>query len=158
MSKTVKQIADELGVSKTAVRKKMAVLFADDTANQFAETVSGVIHITVSGENLIKQAFSSNQTVNQFPTVSANQFPVVSANQFPVVSGEVSTLISMLQQELDVKNKQIEELNNRLSETTNALQAAQRTAEAAQALHAGTIHQQLEDEIKTHWWSFRKKK
>ena len=56
----------------------------------------------------------------------------------------------MLQKELDVKNeqlsvkdKQIEELNARLAESSAALVAAQQTAQAAQALHAGTIQQQL---------------
>ena len=56
----------------------------------------------------------------------------------------------MLQGELDrkseqlaVKDKQIEELNARLAEVSSALVAAQQTAQAAQALHAGTIQKQL---------------
>ena len=40
-------------------------------------------------------------------------------------------------------DKQIEDLNARLSESNAALVAAQQTAQAAQALHAGTIQQQL---------------
>ena len=74
-----------------------------------------------------------------------------------------TTLIAMLQselehknQQLEVKDKQIEELNARLAEVSSALVAAQQTAQAAQALHAGTIQQQLtsgedqreEDEVK----------
>ena len=58
----------------------------------------------------------------------------------------------MLQKELDrkneqlsVKDKQIEELNARLAEISSALVVAQQTAQAAQALHAGTIRQQLTD-------------
>jgi len=61
-----------------------------------------------------------------------------------------TTLIAMLQGELDrkseqlaVKDKQIEELNERLAEVSSALVAAQQTAQAAQALHAGTIQQQI---------------
>lgn len=64
-----------------------------------------------------------------------------------------TVLISMLQKELDlkseqlaVKDKQIEELNARLAESNAALVAAQQTAQAAQALHAGTIQQQLAGE------------
>ena len=45
--------------------------------------------------------------------------------------------------ELEIKNKQIEELNARLAEVTSALTTAQQTAQAAQALHAGMIQQQL---------------
>lgn len=44
-----------------------------------------------------------------------------------------------------MKDKQIEELNARLSECSAALVAAQQTAQAAQALHAGTIRQQITD-------------
>lgn len=64
-----------------------------------------------------------------------------------------NTLISMLRQELDNKNKQlevkdrqIEELNLRLAESNAALVAAQQTAQAAQALHAGTMQKQLLEE------------
>ena len=70
-----------------------------------------------------------------------------------------TVLISMLQKELDrkdtqlsvkdeqlaVKDEQIRELNARLAECSAALLAAQETARAAQALHAGTIQQQLSD-------------
>lgn len=44
---------------------------------------------------------------------------------------------------LKSKDRQIEELNARLAEVSAALLAAQQTAAAAQALHAGTIQQQL---------------
>ena len=61
-----------------------------------------------------------------------------------------TTLIAMLQselehknQQLEVKDEQIRELNARLAESNAALVAAQQTAQAAQALHAGTIQQQF---------------
>ena len=53
--------------------------------------------------------------------------------------------IDMLQGQLAVKDRQIEELNARLAEVSSALLAAQQTAATAQALHAGTIKQQLSD-------------
>lgn len=68
----------------------------------------------------------------------------------------LQTTIDTLQGQLAIKDKQIEELNARLAEVSSALVAAQQTAQAAQALHAGTIQQQLtsgedqreEDEVK----------
>ena len=51
--------------------------------------------------------------------------------------------INTLQGQLSVKDQQLEELNARLAEVSSALLAAQQTAAAAQALHAGTIQQQL---------------
>ncbi|WP_368211375.1 hypothetical protein [Blautia wexlerae] len=55
----------------------------------------------------------------------------------------LQTTIDTLQGQLAIKDKQIEELNARLAEVSSALVAAQQTAQAAQALHAGTIKQQL---------------
>ena len=124
--KTIKQIADEIGVSKTAVRKR----FTDEVKTRFAETVSGVVYILPEGERLIKQAFQRK--------VPQTKLEEVSANQFPVVSGEVSALIVMLQKELDIKNEQIRELNARLAEANAAIITAQRSAHAEQVLHADT--------------------
>ena len=132
--KTIKQIADEIGVSKTAVRNKIT----PEMKTMFAETVSGVIYISPEGETLIKAAFLSTK-----PQIEVAD---VSENQFADVSGQVSALITMLQKELDIKNEQIQELNNRLAESNVALVAAQQTAQAAQALHAGTMTKQLAED------------
>lgn len=49
----------------------------------------------------------------------------------------------MLRKELEIRNKQIEDLNARLAEVSSALVMAQQMAQAAQTLHAGTIQQQF---------------
>ena len=134
--KTIKEIAEELGVSKTAVRKQIANLGLQTSlrkiGNQFA--------IEKEQETLIKSAFSQKQS----QTKIANQ-----VSDFANQSETSLRLVSMLQheleiknRELEIKNKQIEELNARLAEVTSAL-TAQQTAQAAQALHAGMIQQQL---------------
>ncbi|MGL5254253.1 MAG: hypothetical protein ACRC9L_04525 [Brevinema sp.] len=135
--KTIKQIADELGVSKTAVRKKMS----DEVKTKFAETVSGVIYISVSGENLIKQAFSRDEPQTEVSGVCGNQFPPVSGQ----VSGEFAVVIEVLKQQLEVKDRQIEQQQQSIKELTAALENTTDSLKAAQALHAGTIHQQLEN-------------
>jgi len=129
--KTIKQIADDLGVSKTAVRKRLTL----EVKTKFAETISGVIHISPEGENIIKQGFQH--------TSPQTMFAEVSANQFPQVSTEVSALIAMLQNELTIKNEQIRDLNARLAESNAALLIAQQSANAEQLLHAGTMRKQL---------------
>lgn len=55
-------------------------------------------------------------------------------------------LIDMLKKELEIKNEQIRDLNKRLEESNAALVSAQQTAQAAQALHAGTIQKQISAE------------
>ena len=135
--KTIRQIADEIGVSKTAVNKQIANLGLRSglrkNGNQFA--------IDEQQEALIKQAFSEKSQ-----TEIENQTQTKSQTENHEVSDLVCVLqatIDTLQGQLEVKDRQIEELNARLAEVSAALLAAQQTAAAAQALHAGTIQQQL---------------
>ena len=82
------------------------------------------------------------------------------------VVGVISVLqatIDTLQGQLEVKDRQIEQQAQTITRLTDALAAAQQTAAAAQALHAGTIQQQLitgeagtdqqEPEQKKSWFS-----
>lgn len=150
MAKTIKEIADELGVSKTAVNKQIANLGLRSSlrknGNQFA--------IENQQEKLIKMAFLKNkqrEKVNE-NSVSDEQSQTTNANQSQTENHEVcdlvcvlQTTVDTLQEQLSVKDQQIRELNARLAECSAALLAAQETARAAQALHAGTIQQQLSD-------------
>ena len=116
--KTIRQIADEIGVSKTAVNKQIANLGLRSglrkNGNQFA--------IDEHQEALIKEAFSEkSQTENH----------------------EVSDLVCVLQATIDTLQGQLEVKDRQIEKLTEALVAAQQTAAAAQALHAGTIQQQL---------------
>lgn len=139
MAKTIRQIAEELGVSKTAVSKQIDNLGLRSSLRKIGNQFS----IDNQQETAIKLAFSQKSQ-----TEIDNQI----ANQFSNDNQEVSDLVCVLkatidtlQQQLSVKDKQIEELNERLAEVSAALVVAQNTAQAAQALHAGTIQQQLAD-------------
>lgn len=141
--KTIRQIADEIGVSKTAVSKQIANLGLRSglrkSGNQFA--------IDEHQEALIKQAFSEKSQ-----TEIENQLQTKTQTENHEVGDLVcvlQTTIDTLQDQLAVKDKQIEELNARLAEVSSVLVTAQQTAAAAQALHAGTIKQQLSDECET---------
>lgn len=147
MSKTIKQIADEIGVSKTAVRKKIENLSLRSSlqknGNQFV--------IDEEQEKLIKSAFMENETETKTETGSRTE------------TETVSTLVSMLQRELDIKNKQIEELNERLAESQKLLdQQQQLTALQEQKLQL-LIEQKDEEQAvteepkKKHWWQIGKK-
>ena len=144
--KTIRQIADEIGVSKTAVSKQIANLGLRSglrkNGNQFA--------IDEHQEALIKQAFSEkSQTEIENQTQTENH--------------EVSDLVCVLQATIDTLQGQLEVKDRQIEKLTEALVAAQQTAAAAQALHAGTIQQQLitgeagvdqqESEQKKSWFS-----
>ena len=103
--KTIRQIADEIGVSKQAVYKRY------------------------------KGKLYTERSIGAVPEQS----------QEAGVVAILQATIDTLQGQLSVKDKQIEELNARLAEVSSALVVAQQTAQAAQALHAGTIRQQLTD-------------
>ena len=143
--KTIRQIADEIGVSKTAVNKQIANLGLRSglrkNGNQFA--------IDEQQEALIKQAFSEKSQTeieNQTQTEIENQTQTKSQTETHEVSDLVCVLqatIDMLQGQLEVKDRQIEQQAQTITRLTDALAAAQQTAVAAQALHAGTIQQQL---------------
>ena len=132
--KTIRQIADEIGVSKQAVFKKIKREPLSTSLQGLTATVDGRLMVEVDGEKLIKQAFSEIAPSTK------------NAEKTAEVDGVISVLqatIDTLQGQLSVKDQQIEELNARLAEVSSALLAAQQTAVAAQALHAGTIQQQL---------------
>ena len=135
--KTIRQIADEIGVSKTAVNKQIANLGLRSglrkNGNQFA--------IDEHQEALIKQAFSEKSQTeieNQSQTKTQTENHEVGDLVF-VLQATIDTL----QGQLEVKDRQIEQQAQTITRLTDALAAAQQTAVAAQALHAGTIQQQL---------------
>ena len=136
MAGTIAEIAAECGVSEQAVRGWCR-------RNHVAKDAKGSFAISESQKTAIYQHYLG---------VGRNQVSQSAKPSFATCETSETALISMLQKELDRKNeqlsvtdKQIEELNARLAEISSALVVAQQTAQAAQALHAGTIRQQLTD-------------
>ena len=110
--KTIREIADEIGVSKQAVFKKIKREPLSTSLRGLTSTVDGVVDGQVDGP----------------------------------VDGMIAVLqatIGTLQGQLEVKDRQIEQQAQTITRLSDALIAAQQTAAAAQALHAGTIQQQL---------------
>lgn len=143
-TKSIRQIAEELGVSKTAVRKQIANLGLQSglrkDGNQFA--------IDESQEAQIIRAFSGKSQTengNQF----ANRTETSSRTENHEVSDLVSVLqttVTVLQEQLQVKDQQIAQQAQTIDRLSDALAAAQQSAAAAQALHAGTIQHQLSED------------
>ena len=121
--KTIRQIADEIGVSKTAVSKQIANLGLRSglrkNGNQFA--------IDEHQEALIKQAFSEKSQ-----TEIENQ----SQTKTQTENHEVGDLVCVLQATIDTLQGQLEVKDRQIAKLTEALVAAQQTAAAAQRLEA----------------------
>jgi hypothetical protein len=142
--KTIRQIAEEIGVSKQAVHQKRKSKELSTCLQPFTSTVDGVVYIDEPGETLILQAF------NKSPSTS---FTAVDVNEPSTVYGHVDgQIIEILREQLATKDVQINELNERLKEQTAAnkdltaaLEHTTASLHAAQALHAGTMQKHLTD-------------
>lgn len=150
--KTIRQIADEIGVSKQAVFKKIKREPLSTSLQGLTATVDGRLMVEVDGEKLIKQAFSEiapSTTTNQLTGAVDGLVDAPSTKneeKMAEVDGVISVLkatIDTLQGQLEVKDRQIEQQAQTITRLTDALAVAQQTAATAQALHAGTIQQQL---------------
>jgi len=91
--KTIKQIADELGVSKQAVHKKIKRQPLADRLSTHLSTVDGVIYVVDAGVDMIIQAFKAS-TVNQLtPHLVDDNTPSTE------VDSSVDALLSLLQEQ-----------------------------------------------------------
>ena len=135
--KTIREIANELGVDKQKVYRFIKQNHINEAHHEALQR-SGVKYYDEAAETIIKQGFSDETASSEAHHEAHHE-----AHQNRINEAVFDAVIEMLQKELEIKNEQIRELNERLSECSAALLAAQQTAQAAQALHAGTIQQQL---------------
>lgn len=136
--KSVREIAEEIGVSKQAIFKKMKREPLSTSLRGLTATVDGRLTVSVDGERLIKQAFQG-ESVNQTDNQTDNQ-----TGDFSGLVDGLKAALEDLRGQLAVKDKQIEQQGQTIENLSAALAAAQQTAAAAQALHAGTLKQQIE--------------
>lgn len=161
--KTIKQIADELRVSKQAVWqrvKRSAELSAMLAVH--SETVNVTVYVDDVLEQRIKEQYPERPTVDETPInigetvdetgVNVDKTTVNKAQNVDETSSEidVNTLIvtlqntvDTLQQQLTVKDKQIDELTVMLKASQEQQATLVSALTAAQALHAGTIQERL---------------
>jgi hypothetical protein len=118
--KTIKQIADEIGVTKQAVFYRIKRPPLSNALRSLALKKDGVLMVENAGETLIKQAFSENPA-----KVFADK---EAAKKNATFDGEIIKLlrdnITLLQDQLRIKDEQ--------------LAAAQEALKAEQILHADT--------------------
>ena len=154
MAKTIKQIAEELGVSKTSVMKKIDNLglrsSLQKNANQFA--------IDEEQESLIKSAFEKKQ-----PTTDNRQPVVEKSESLQLFSDVIETLKKQLEEkdkQLDAKDRQIEQLNERLAESQKLIDQQQQLSaivEQKLSLLEKKEEESPAEQPKRHWWNFRSK-
>jgi len=104
--KTIKQIADELGVSKQAVHQKIKREPLSSKMKLFTSTVDNVIYIDDNGELLIKAAF-----IKPPSTVDGS------------VVGLLRENLVVLQAQLSEKDKQLSEKDKQIAALTETVKS-----------------------------------
>lgn len=133
MSKTIKELADSLGVSKTAIRNYMTEDFrtAHTTTNR-----NGSITIDSAGCLLIAETMG--KTWND----SENTEKKVSENTGNTENITIPRIVwDALQDQLKAKDAQIKDLAEAIKTQAQGINKSQSSIQSAQALHAGTMQQ-----------------
>ena len=157
MSKTIKEIAEEIGVSKQAIFKKIKREPLSTSLQGFTTTVDGRLMVSVDGEKLIKQAFMKGEvstTDNQL-TTTVDGLVDGSSTKLEEKSAEVdgqNALYEILKMELQAKNEQIDALQTELTkERQHSKELAERIvvlADQAQKLQLAQMNPQISAEQK----------
>lgn len=164
MSKTIKQLAEELGVSKQAIQKRLTREPLRSSVAPYISTVGGTKYIEVVGENLIKSAFqraslgtaSIDAGIDETAASTPSSIPVSTPlsigekGEFASIIAVLQDTINTLQKQMDTKDEQISsqqdllaakdeqigQLTAALQQQTSALESTTAALTAAQALHA----------------------
>lgn len=122
----VKEFAERAGVSQQAVYKQL-----NTRLKPYVELVEG--RKLIAEQALFEiYGIEVKQTSNQENNQPHNPS-----------STENNPLYDILREELTAKNRQIEQLQSQVAQLTSALENTTASLRAAQALHAGTMKQQL---------------
>ena len=137
--KTIKMLADEIGVTKAALQKRISRGGLYSRLSPYMTIENGTKYIDKDGESIIKESFKNNPAVKSVDTSTDAGTDADIDGNTRVTPPEIQALIN----QLAIKDKQIDDLNARLAESNSALVSAQQTLQAEQALHAGTIQTKL---------------
>ena len=137
--KTIKELADVLEVSKTAIRKHMTEAFR---AEHTATNRNGVITIDSDGCALIAESMGKLRKL--LATQVSEEPEIPETHDFREEVAFLREQLRAANRQIEAKDRQIEQLTAALDNTAKALQSAQNSLQAAQALHAGTMQQQLD--------------
>jgi DNA-binding GntR family transcriptional regulator len=148
MEMTIKQLANQLGVSKTTISK---AIFALGLQGELKRSGNKYLLSEVQIESVKTQiANQKSQTAGQkSQTENQNALIEVLQKQLTLLNGQLNIKddqirthqeqIRLLQEQIVSKDKQIEQITVAMENITAALTASQ-------ALHAGTIQQQLTEQ------------
>lgn len=188
IKKTIYELAEELSVNPDTIRRKIKKLGLHDQLTKenkclmISEQQCSLIKESVEKTRKIKK---TTDTVNvgkddkTIPNANNSESSIdVESNVTPTQTNDIAaqnekSLIHILEKQIDIlhkqlniKDSQINYMQQQIEELTKSLHDATSALKAAQALHAGTMHQQLssndiepierKEEKTKKWWRFWK--
>jgi hypothetical protein len=149
--KTVKQIADEIGVTKAALQKRIGRGSLYTRLSPYISTQNGTKYIDEMGENIIKETFKEKPSIPRVDTTgidnsidgeidgSTRILPSATDNMLVEI---LHKQMEVLNQQLSIKDKQIEEQQ----QTINGLNETIRIqAESINAANKNTLAETIID-------------
>ena len=159
MEMTIKQLANQLGVSKTTISKAISALGLQGelkrSGNKYLLSDAQIECVKTQIENQKSQTASEkSQTASEKSQTTSEKSQTTNQNallevlellnkQLSIKDDQIREYqdqIRLLQEQIISKDKQIEQITAAMENTTAALTASQ-------ALHAGTIQRQLTEQI-----------
>ena len=145
MEMTIKQLANQLGVSKTTISKAISALGLQGelkrSGNKYLLSDTQIECVKTQIENQKSQTTSEkSQIANQNALLEVLELLNKQLSIKDDQIREYQDQIRLLQEQIISKDKQIEQITAAMENTTAALTASQ-------ALHAGTIQRQLTEQI-----------
>ncbi|MBR4021781.1 MAG: HTH domain-containing protein [Ruminococcus sp.] len=141
---TIKELAEELGVSKPTISKAIDALGIQGNlrkvGNRFMLDETQVMAVK-SQITQIYETEIEEKTQEKTPT----ELQKMQSETEKSLISLLETQISILQEQLSVKDNQIAAQSEQIKTLTESLHDTTAALTAAQALHAGTIQQQLTD-------------
>ena len=163
---TIKQLADELGVSKTTISKAVLVLGFNGKLHkvgnrymlsemQILQIKSKISQFSLNDEKKKTQISPTLQTDEEkktqiSPTLQTDEEEKMQISLLEQQNAILQQQLSVLSKQLSVKDEQIKLLQEQLiakdeqiGQITSAMESMATALSAEQALHAGTIQKQL---------------
>lgn len=161
--KTIKELADEIGVSKTAIHKKVT----PDMRNKFFSKIGNKFVISEEGQEAIKSTFivSFSETENQKPETDNSTTKETKSEN--TITSEVSEnnlsdaaikIIENYQKQLEQKDKQLSELHKLLDQQQQLTLHSNKQNELLQLQIEANENEKKEQPvpnqqyIKKKWW------
>lgn len=165
---TIREIAEEIGVSRQAVHKKIKQEPLSTSLQEFTSMTDNTIYVSVDGATLIKSAFNRDEpsTVDDNrPRVDVNLAAELTTKLIDSLQAQIDYLTEQIKNKdelLKMKDKKNDELTDTITELTDRLatlfENSQQLQQNQQLLEAKHQEEQPRDEPKKQKWNPFKKR